>query len=147
MANHHTNAACLDSEGLTRRNLLMGAPLVALGSALVARPAIASAVMPGQVIEKPFLHVLDGPIAATHYSLKAGDMVLVLPGTGPWDDMHLLRDGRFAAVQVFNPGGKEVGINVYGSDDHFYVPKERADEVIAGRVVKRIRLDRGRWID
>lgn len=145
MANHHTNAARLDSEGLTRRNLLMALPVAGAALALPAMAKSGEALL-GDIIEQPFLHVLDGPIPGYHSALSAGDMVLVLPGAPLWDDMHLLRDGRFAAVQVFRPDGL-VGFNIYGSSDHFYVPKDRAPELIAGRVAKRIRLDRGRWMD
>ena len=129
---------------MNRRDVLKAAP-VGLLAALAARGAGASVcnLSSGSV---PFLHVLDSPIPGTHHPLKAGDMVLVTPGIGPWDDMHLLRDGRFAAVQVFNPVRDEIGINVYGSADHFWVSESRAEELIAGRVVKRIRFDRGRWI-
>lgn len=129
---------------ITRRSLIASIPAIA------AAPVVANsipAVAPGRAADLPFLHVLDGPIPDTHYLLQAGDMVLILPGTGPWDDMHLLRDGRFAAVQVCRPGGKQIGINVYGSDEHFFVDRDRSDQIIAGRVAKRIRLDSGRWID
>lgn len=134
---------------MNRRSFLAAVPAVAMAPVATMLPVVSMAApaITGQVIEEPFLHVLDGPIPGTHYSLQAGDMVLVLPGAGPWDDMHLLRDGRFAAVQVFNPCGKVVEVRVYGSDERFYVPKEQAGDVIAGRVSKRIRLDRGRWVD
>lgn len=56
MANHHTNAACPDSEGLTRRNLFMGAPLVA--AALVV-PALAKAAETQETDRDRMIRVIE----------------------------------------------------------------------------------------
>lgn len=56
MANHHTNAACLDSEGLTRRNLFMGAPLVA---AALAVPALAKAAETQETDRDRMIRVIE----------------------------------------------------------------------------------------
>ena len=127
---------------VSRRSIL-GAGMAAF---MVGATKVEATTPDPQTEGEPFLHVLDGPIPDTHYELNAGDMVLVLPGVGPWDDMHLLRDGRFAAVQVPGFGSGDVGINMYGSEDRFYVSPAKADKLIAGRVVTRLRLHRGRWV-
>lgn len=71
-------------------------------------------------------------------------MLVLTRGAGPCDDLHLLRDVHLADVQVAILKGM-VDINVCGPDDHFYVAKDRADELVAGRVVQCISLSQGQY--
>lgn len=117
------------------------------GVAAFAVPAVSLASpLTGDVIEAPFLHTLSEQVALPHSVMHAGDVLLITPGVGPYDDLHLLRDGRLAAVQCNFLSGGQIGVQVYGGE-RFYVPRDTAEELIAGRVVKRIRLEQGRWVD
>ena len=73
MANHHTNTACPDFEGLTRRKLFMGMPLVA---AALTVPALAKAEG-----EDPILPLYRQWVTARKEWYRYVD----LPGNGNWD--------------------------------------------------------------
>jgi hypothetical protein len=126
---------------MNRRNILTVLPV-----AMIASAAFASASAPVTVPDVPFLHVLDGPIPEWNRKLTAGDMVLIMPGRPRWDTTCLMRDGRFAAVSVFTPT-HVIEAKILGEDERLFFSREHADEMIAGRVAKWIRLDRGVWMD
>ena len=125
---------------MDRRNFLKAASI-----APVFGFARASNALTGEIIEKPYLHVIDGPMPEHWSTMKRGDMLLIIPGLALWDDTHLLRSGAFAAVQVFRDDGM-VHIHEIGTEEKSLIPRERAGEIIAGHIGKRIRLDRGRWV-
>jgi len=98
--------------------------------------------------DRPFLHVMDHEVfLPTRNSLvRPGYVLTVTPGVGPWDDLHLLRDGTLAAVAVAFRH-EDVHIHCYENVWHGNVPSARANDLIAGRVIKIIRQDRGKWIE
>jgi hypothetical protein len=141
---------------MKRRAFLTAAPSAALIAAFAAGDVDAAVAellsvddVKAQAVavpEVPFLHVLDGPISEWHRDLKAGDMVLIVPGRPRWDTTCLMRDGRFAAVSVVTPT-RVIEAKILGEDETIRFDPERAEEMIAGRAVKWIRLDRGLWMD
>lgn len=127
----------------TRRRLLTTAPMAGLAAMMAG--AMPVRALTGEIIEKPYLHEIDAPMPEHWSTMKRGDMLLIIPGLALWDDTHLLRSGAFAAVQVFRNDGL-VHIHEIGTEEKSLVTRERANEIVAGHIGKRIRLDRGRWV-
>lgn len=137
---------------MKRRQFLTSLP--AVGSLLIALPcsaevaAFSGELQPDMPRDRPFLHVMDHEVFLPSRGslVRRGTYMAITPGYGPWDDLHLLRDGTLAAAAV-HFHGDNVHIHQIETGDRWHVPKSRANEVIAGRVLKIIRQDRGRWVD
>ncbi|KPQ07473.1 MAG: hypothetical protein HLUCCA12_06550 [Rhodobacteraceae bacterium HLUCCA12] len=135
--------ACANGPIMSRRALIATAPAAGL-AALVAGAERVQALT-GEIIEPPYLHVVDRPVPGSRPGMKPGDMLLILPGLSQWDDTHLMRSGDFAAVQVTRPDGL-VHICYHGTRQRLLVSREQAKEIVAGSIAGKIRLVRGRWI-
>lgn len=126
----------------TRRNLLTAAPAAGL-AALMAGAAPARALA-GEVIEQPYLHEIDGPVPGC-WKEKPGDLLLIIPGLARWDDTHLMRGGRFAAVQVFRSDDL-VRIQWHDTGERELVTREQAETLVAGRIAAKLRMKNGHWV-
>jgi hypothetical protein len=110
MAETHTTTPCLDSGRLSRRNLFIGAPVVALGAALAAgdaKAALAGVLLP-KAKETPVAAMygeitrlqawINGDNGLSNAELavetdrlhKMANAIMRLPSDGPMDFIHKL---------------------------------------------------------
>ena len=127
----------------TRRKLITAAP--AAGLAAMMASAVPVQALTGEVIDRPYLHEIDRPVPSYWPETKPGDLLLIIPGLSRWDDTHLLRSGDFAAIQVVRPDGL-VHICDHATGDRELVTRERAEALVAGHIVTRLRMKCGHWI-